>query len=95
MTITRSIEIADLDLASTFTISLDVLGQTVEGWTINGEISEDYFEWCENFIAVHPVYGTVRGFREGNEVTGESDEAIDAFLAVFTPYIGTFDYQDI
>ena len=30
-----------------------------DGWTIKGEIREDYYYWINEFEASHPVYGRV------------------------------------
>ena len=32
-----------------------------DGWTITGDIEEEYFFWVNEFSAVHPKYGMVWG----------------------------------
>lgn len=62
------------------------------GWTIKGEIHEDYYTWVNDFEATHPKYGRVAGNFE-NEITAESEEAFEHFWAHHEPE--AWDYQDI
>lgn len=62
------------------------------GWTITGAISEDYFEWVNDFTAVHPVYGRASGNFEGT-VRFESEEAFNHFWKNHEP--DAWDYSDI
>lgn len=49
------------------------------GWTIDGQLYQDYYCWVEDFKASHPIYGTLEG--DFNcEVTASSDEAWHDFL---------------
>lgn len=62
------------------------------GWTITGEIHEDYYTWVNEFKATHPKYGTVEGDFE-SEVKADSEEAFAHFYANHPP--GAWDYGDI
>lgn len=62
------------------------------GWTIKGEIHEDYFIWVNKFEAIHPKFGRVFGDFE-NEVTADSEEAFADFWKNHKPE--AWDYQDI
>jgi hypothetical protein len=62
------------------------------GWTIEGEIHEDYYEWVNDFVATHPVYGKIEGNFE-KEVTAECEIAHDHFVK-HHPY-NEWDYYDI
>ena len=62
------------------------------GWTIEGDIHEDWYEWVNEFKATHIVYGTIEGDFE-SEVTCENQEALDHFLANH-PF-NEWDYYDI
>lgn len=62
------------------------------GWTVTGDICEDYYEWVNDFEATHPVYGKIEGDFE-TEVTAESQKALDHFLE-HHPY-DEWDYWDI
>jgi len=62
------------------------------GWTISGEVREDYFYWVNAFEATHPVYGVVKGdFELSIEAT--SREAFDHFYKNHPPV--DWDYADI
>ena len=75
------------------TLSPDYLGFCKKsGWTISGEVHEDYYEWVNDFEATHPVYGTIKGDFE-EEVQAESREAYDNFVKNFPPE--EWDYYDI
>lgn len=62
------------------------------GWTVEGDVHEDWYEWVNEFVATHPVYGKIEGDFE-TEVTAESQEALDHFLANH-PFM-EWDYWDI
>ena len=61
-------------------------------WTIEGEIHEDYYEWVNDFVATHPIYGKIEGNFE-TEVTAKSQEALDHFLEHH--HYEEWDYYDI
>lgn len=62
------------------------------GWTIKGEVIEDYFTWVNYFEATHPKFGWVKGNFE-SEVTAKSKAAFDHFWKNHEPY--AWDYGDI
>ena len=62
------------------------------GWTIKGEIHEDYYTWVNDFEASHPEYGKLSGNFEG-EVTAESEEAFAHFWKHHEPE--AWDYMEI
>lgn len=68
------------------------LGTHPSGWTVSGEIHEDWMEWVNEFEATHPVLGWVRGDFE-SEVTASSQEAYEHFVANHPPH--EWDYHDI
>lgn len=63
-----------------------------DGWTITATVVEDYYEWINEFKAMHPKYGTVWGNFE-HEVYAESEEAFKHFYDNHTPQ--AWDYGDI
>jgi hypothetical protein len=62
-----------------------------DGWTIEGQIHNDWYSWVVDFEAVHPVHGTIQ--RVGNTIVGPSKEVVDKFLADHR--LEEFDYWDI
>lgn len=46
------------------TLEPSELGDNDTGWTITGEVMEDYFEWVNAFTAVHLQHGIVFGDHE-------------------------------
>jgi len=62
------------------------------GWTITGELEEDYFVWVNDFHATHPTYGRVWGNFE-TEVFADSEEGYQHFWANHEPE--SWDYGDI
>jgi hypothetical protein len=62
------------------------------GWTIIAEVHEDWYEWINDFNAIHPVYGKVWGNFE-EEVYADSKEGFDHFVE-HHPY-NRWDYHDI
>lgn len=63
-----------------------------DGWTIKGEIHEDYYEWVNSFEATHPEHGKVWGDFE-NEVYADNEDGYNHFYTNHTPE--AWDYQDI
>jgi len=68
------------------------LGENPSGWTISGEVHEDWYEWVNYFEAVHPVFGWVRGDYE-DVVEAKSKKAYAHFIAHHAPC--EWDYWDI
>jgi hypothetical protein len=68
------------------------LGVNESGWTIVGEVIEDYFEWVNYFEASHPDFGRVWGNFE-DEVYADSEEGFNHFYNNHTPR--EWDYWDI
>ena len=62
------------------------------GWTIEGELKEDYFVWVNQFTATHPEFGTVCGDFE-EKVVASSEEAFQHFMKHHPPH--EWDYHDI
>jgi len=77
-----------------FALTLDpsVVGSHENGWTVEGEIHEDWFEWVNDFEAHHPDFGRVWGNFEG-AVYADSERAFDEFYSHFQPM--EWDYWDI
>ena len=63
-----------------------------DGWTIEGEIQEDYYLWVNEFKATHPKLGKVWGNFE-DTVFATSKEAYDDFYSKHKPE--EWDYGDI
>ncbi len=63
-----------------------------DGWTISGDIKEDWYYWVNTFEAHHPVFGRVWGDFE-DVVFADSQQGYEAFCASHPPR--TWDYQDI
>ena len=63
-----------------------------DGWTIKGQIHEDYFAWVNDFEATHPTYGKVWGNFE-EEVFADSEEGYNHFYENHKPE--AWDYGDI
>jgi hypothetical protein len=74
------------------TLNTDCVGNNKSGWTITGQIHEDYYEWVNYFEAAHPVYGTVKGDFE-KEVYASSEASLLQFL-IDHPF-ECWDYYDI
>lgn len=62
------------------------------GWTIHGEIHDDYCQWVNDFEASHPTLGWVKGNFE-TIVEAKSRKGYDHFIAHHPPE--TWDYADI
>ena len=63
-----------------------------DGWTIKGEVYEDYCEWVNDFEATHPTSGKVWGNFE-DEVFADSEEGYNHFYTNHQP--SAWDYGDI
>ena len=63
-----------------------------DGWTILAQTHEDYYEWVNNFEALHPTFGKVWGDFE-NEVFADSEEGFANFYKNHPPE--AWDYHDI
>ena len=74
------------------TIEVDQLGENDSGWTITGEIQEDYYKWVNDFEAVHEKFGTVKGNFE-DKVFATNKRAYNDFMKNHG-YI-SWDYGDI
>jgi phytoene dehydrogenase-like protein len=68
------------------------IGTHASGWTITGEVHEDYYEWVNEFEAVHPELGRVWGDFE-KEVHADSEAAFEHFYENHKPQ--SWDYGDI
>ena len=73
------------------TLSDTSIGTHESGWTITGEVHEDYYTWVNDFEATHPQFGIVKGNFEG-EVVAETEEAFAHFWKHHKPY--AWDYSD-
>lgn len=74
------------------TLTPEELGKNLDGWTITGDVREDYYQWVNDFEAEHPHYGKISGNFE-TEVKAESQEAFDHFWEHHQPQ--AWDYWDI
>lgn len=64
------------------------------GWTVTGTVSADYYAWVKEFVATHPVHGTVAANDEGNcSLYISSQKALKHFLKCHPLEI--FDLHDI
>lgn len=63
-----------------------------DGWTITGEVHEDYYTWVNYFEATHPLLGLVWGDFE-DLVFASSEDAFRNFYANHSP--DAWDYHDI
>jgi hypothetical protein len=62
------------------------------GWLIKAKLHEDCYEWVEDFLAIHEVFGFVEGnFNE--MVVASSKKAYEEFTKEFNP--NTWDIRDI
>ena len=78
--------------SSACTLNPGYLGDNESGWTIIGEVQEDYFTWVNEFNAPHPELGEVRGDFE-SEIVASSKRAYNHFVKHHAP--DCWDYQDI
>lgn len=63
-----------------------------DGWTISGCITEDWFEWVNDFVATKKDGSFVKGNFE-DEIQASSIKAVRDFLRNHTP--SAWDYWDI
>ena len=63
-----------------------------DGWTISGEITEDWYEWVNDFSATKNDGSFVKGNFEW-EIQASSVEAVEDFIKNHTP--SYWDYWDI
>ena len=68
------------------------LGTHPDGWTVSGDIVEDWYEWVNEFEAVHPHFGKVWGDFE-TAVHADSEEGFNHFVNHHPPM--EWDYWDI
>ena len=64
----------------------------LDGWTIEGEVVEDYYYWINEFKACHPKFGKVWGNFE-DKVYTEKRSGFKDFYEKHTPE--AWDYDDI
>lgn len=81
-----------IQLDSACTLQVSDLGTHNSGWTIEGEIVSDYFEWVNQFVATHPVYGRIEGDYE-HQIYAPSKPAWEHFHQNHPPF--HWDYRDI
>lgn len=74
------------------TLPTSYLGENESGWTVTGNIREDYYEWVADFQAVHPEHGSIEGNFEGI-VCAQTAAGLKHFLKNH-PY-EEWDSQDI
>lgn len=82
----------EYDNNSARTLCPSYIGKNKSGWTITGEVQEDYYQWVNEFTAKHKTYGIVQGDFEGI-VEFTSEKGLKHFLK-HHPY-QEWDYQDI
>lgn len=75
-----------------FTLDPSCLGLNESGWTIEGQVHEDWYEWVNEFEASHPDFGRVWGDYE-SEVHADSEAAFEHFFNNYPPQL--WDYWDI
>ena len=68
------------------------LGLHDDGWKIEGDVCEDYYEWVNEFSATHPVFGRVWGNFE-DKVYADSEVGFNHFYENHPP--SDWDYWDI
>lgn len=66
-------------LGGALTLDSSVVGVNTSGWTVKGQIHEDYYEWVNEFSASHPEYGRVWGNFE-TVVKATSKKSFRSFL---------------
>lgn len=74
------------------TLSPFDIGTNKSGWTVKGEVQEDYISWVNEFEARHPKLGRVWGNFEG-KVYATSEKAYKHFVGNHPP--SNWDYADI
>lgn len=78
--------------SAALTLYPEDLGTHEDGWTVTGDVVEDYYEWVNEFEAIHPVFGRVWGDFE-HEVYADSEEGFAHFFEHHPP--NEWDYGDI
>lgn len=63
-----------------------------DGWTIIGTVYEDYYEWVNEFVAFHPIFGKVWGDFE-DIIFADSNDGFEDFYKRHQPE--AWDYGDI
>jgi len=66
--------------------------QHSNGWCIIAEVVEDYFSWCEDFIAIHTKHGTVFG-NYNSALYSDNNESLIEFIKEYPPV--SFDPAEI
>ena len=74
------------------TLDPGIIGNNASGWTVEGQIHEDWYEWVNEFEATHPDFGRVWGDFE-NIVYADSEEGFAHFYEHHEPI--EWDYWDI
>lgn len=49
------------------------------GWTITGNMSNDYYSWVEKFEAIHPTFGKIVGVVD-DKIYATSEEGYEDFI---------------
>lgn len=74
------------------TLPADIIGTHPSGWTVQGDVMDDYYQWVNDFSATHPRYGRVWGNFE-DTVKASSQAAYNHFVKNHPPE--SWDYYDI
>lgn len=90
--ITRFKEDFGVDDGLSYTLKEDVIGSHDSGWTVVGDIHEDYLTWVEQFEARHNTYGRVWGDFD-DIVYADLEEGLEDFMRCHPPY--AWDKWDI
>ena len=75
-----------------YTVSPACIGKNKSGWVVEGEVHEDYYEWVNEFEAIHPEYGRVWGDFE-DIVYADTKEGYENFIKNHPPDM--WDYWEI
>jgi hypothetical protein len=52
----------------------------LSGWKITANVKADWYVWIETFTAVHPTFGTLKGFLDKHCIEVDSYEAYEHFI---------------
>ncbi len=74
---------------SACTLESDDIGTHSDGWTIEGEIMDDYYEWVNEFSARHPKFGKVWGDFE-EVVYADTEKGYQDFIKHHPPTCWTY-----
>ena len=74
------------------TLPTSCIGDNESGWKVSGDIQEDYYEWVNEFEAIHEKFGKVWGDFE-KTVYADSKEGYNNFMENHPPE--EWDYGDI